>query len=153
MCIGGLLFMKKFLMAVAGASILVLGACGGGSDTDTKEEDTPVEEPANEDNQTEAPADDEATDEGTDEGADEEEPTADGGTYDAAAAEALYKQSCAGCHGDSFDQQPNIKPLNEYDAATIADAAVNGSENGKMPPVLAGKEDEAENLAAWLSEQ
>lgn len=145
--------MKKFLMAVAGASILVLGACGGGNDAPAEEEETPVEEPA--DAETEAPEETPADDEGADAEAegDAEEPTADGGTYDAAAAEALYQQSCASCHGANFDQQPNIKPVNEYDAATIADAAVNGSENGKMPAILAGKEAEAENLAAWLADQ
>lgn len=143
--------MKKFLMAVAGASILILGACGGGSDNEKADEEIKVEEPAGEEAADETPADETDGEEAGEEGA--EEPTAEAGTYDAQAAEALYKQSCQGCHGASFDQQPGIKPINEFDAETIKNAAINGSANGKMPAILAGKEAEAENLAAWLADQ
>lgn len=141
--------MRKFLMAIAGASILILGACGGGNDT-AKEEDTQEETPAQEEQQQETEQEQPADEE---QGAEEEGNAGGETTYDAAAAEALYQQSCATCHGATFDNQPNIDPINTYDAETIKQTALNGSANGKMPPILAGKEAEAENLAQWLSQQ
>src|SRR5690625_7591747 len=71
------ILMKKWLMAVLFGTLLVLGACGGGGDDNTQE-----------------PADN--NDEGT------EEPADDGGAVDTAAAEEIYQQSCASCHGEDL---------------------------------------------------
>ncbi|SDH20312.1 cytochrome c551 [Alteribacillus persepolensis] len=65
--------MKKFLMAIAGSAVLVLGACGGGGEDDAGEA-------------------------GGDGGGD-----TGGETYDAAAAEETYQANCAQCHGENLE--------------------------------------------------
>ncbi|WP_096202449.1 c-type cytochrome [Bacillus sp. FJAT-45350] len=130
--------MKKFLMAIMGASVLALGACGGGADEPAEE--APVEEaPAEEAPVEEAPAEDDA------------EETAGDVTYDVASAEAKYNQSCAACHGGNL--QGGVGPSLEGGAYTyeeIMHAIENGI--GTMPPNLA-EGAEAENLSAWLANQ
>ncbi|MEB1806933.1 MAG: cytochrome c [Bacillaceae bacterium] len=120
--------MKKFLMALTGASILVLGACGGGG-----EEAAPAEEPAEE-----APAEEAA-----------EETT--GATYDAQAAEATYKAKCMSCHGGNLEG--GIGP-GLTDGAYTYDEIIHvlAEGIGPMQPGLVEGE-EAENLAAWLADQ
>ncbi|WP_209121451.1 cytochrome c [Alkalihalobacillus sp. BA299] len=120
--------MKKFLMALTGASILVLGACGGGADT-------PADEPAEE-----APAEEEAPVEET-----------AGGTYDAAAAEATYEANCMSCHGGNLEG--GVGPKLAGGAFTYDEIIhVLGEGKGPMQPnIVEGAE--AENLAAWLADQ
>lgn len=128
--------MKKLLMAVAGASILTLAACGGGKPAEKAPETpaAPTETPAPEANEPEA-----------------NEPETGGEvTYDAAAAEASYK-SCAGCHGGNLEgvSGPALKGTG-LSAEEILDIIENG--RGTMPAGLKTG-DEAKNLAAWLAEQ
>lgn len=123
--------MKKWLMAVLFGTVLVLGACGGGGDT----------------NDTEEPAD---TEESADEGA--EESADDGGAVDTAAAEDAYKQSCASCHGQDLSggAGPDLTTIgSKLSASEIEDIIVNGQ--GSMPGgLLSG--DDATAVAEWLAE-
>lgn len=128
--IGGQL-MKKFLMALMGASIFVLGACGGGAADPAPAED-PAEAPVEE-----APADD---------------AEAVAGTYDAAAAEALYQKSCAGCHGGDLGGQGSFPALAGTNLTVDEIVHIIEQGQGAMPPNLATGE-EAQNLAAWLADQ
>lgn len=126
--------MKKFLMA-AMAIMLVLGACGA-----------PAEEPA--------PAEDVPPAEGEPgEPADEVQDEAAAGdvTYDVAAAEATYQQSCAACHGGNL--QGGMGPAVGGGAYTY-DEIINVIAHGKgtMPKEIVTGE-EAENLARWLADQ
>ncbi len=118
--------MKKWLMAVVFGTLLVLGACGGGGD-DTSE-------PA-EDN-------DESTEEGTEKGA----------TVENAAAEELYEQSCASCHGDDLSGQvgPALDTIGS-DMSSDEILTVIEDGQGSMPPgLLSG--DDAQEVADWLAE-
>jgi|SRR5690625_2559463 len=115
--------MKKWLMAVLFGTLLVLGACGGGG-ADT-------EEPA---------------DEGTEESAD------DGGTVDTAAAEDVYKSSCASCHADDLSGGvgPDLTEIgSKLSADEIEDIIANGQ--GSMPAGTATGDD-ATAVAEWLAE-
>src|SRR5699024_3835897 len=77
------IFMKKTLMAVLFALMLVLAACGGGNDAGNN--DAANNDAAN----------------NTEENAANNEN--DGGTVDSAAAEDAYKSSCASCHGQDLE--------------------------------------------------
>lgn len=138
--------MKKWLMAVLFGTVLVLGACGGGDDTND------TEEPADTGESVET---DEGTDGGTDEGADEgtEDSAEDGGTVDTAAAEEAYQQSCASCHGADLTggAGPDLTAIgSKLSADEIADIIENGQ--GSMPGGLLSGED-ATAVAEWLAEQ
>lgn len=130
--------MKKSLLAVLFGLVLVLGACGGGGDD-------AAEEPAEDDTATE----EEATDEGaTDEGAEE-----GGGTVDAAAAEEVYQNTCAACHGADLSggAGPDLTAVgSNLSAEEIADIIQNGQ--GSMPPQNVEGED-LDNLSNWLAEK
>ncbi|WP_078429905.1 c-type cytochrome [Alkalihalobacterium alkalinitrilicum] len=121
--------MKKFLIALTGASILVLGACGGGAEEPAPAEETPAEE---------VPAE---------EGAEE---TA-GATYDAQEAEATYQAKCMSCHGGNLEGGVGPKLTDgAYTYDEIVHVLAEGA--GPMQPnIVEGAE--AENLAAWLAEQ
>ncbi len=116
--------MKKLLTVLIGAA-LVLGACGGGNEA----------APA-----TPAPTETPATD-------------ATAGTFDATAAEATYKQSCAACHGANLQgaSAPTLvgTGLSKDEILTILREG-----QGTMPAGLVrdGAEVE-ENLAAWIAAQ
>ncbi|TLS36107.1 cytochrome c551 [Pseudalkalibacillus caeni] len=79
----------------------------------------------------------------------------DGGatTVDASAAEEVFQQSCAGCHGGNLEgvSGPALKnvgsKLSEDEILTKIQEGGNG-----MPAGLV-KDDKAQNLAAWLAEK
>ena len=113
------------------ALALVLSACGGGDDGAS-------EEPADTGDDTEEAADD---------GADE------GGSVDTAAAEDVYKSSCASCHGADLSggAGPDLTNVgSELSAEEIADVIENGQ--GSMPGGLVSGDD-VDLLANWLAEQ
>lgn len=123
-------------MAVLFGTMLVLTACGGAGDNDTQE-----------------PAD--TNDEGTEESADDggaEDSTDDGGTVDTAAAEDLYRSSCASCHGEDLSggAGPALENVgSDMSADEIKDIIENGQ--GSMPAgLLSG--DDADAVAEWLAE-
>lgn len=124
--------MKKTLMAVLFALMLVLAACGGGNDAGNNDA-------ANNDavNNTEENA---ANNEN------------DGGTVDSAAAEDAYKSSCASCHGQ--DLSGGAGPdLTEVGASLSADEieTIIADGQGSMPGgLLSG--DDATAVAEWLAE-
>ena len=117
--------MKKYMIALIGTAFL-LGACGGNDGNGN--DDAPANDVNNEaaDNTEEA-----------------------GGEYDLAAGEELYIGNCAGCHGGDLagGSAPGIQGLS-YDE--VMAAIENGP--GTMPSNIVTGED-AENVAAWVSEQ
>lgn len=137
--------MKKLLMAIAGAAILTLAACGGKPAEPAPETPAAPETPGA-GAETETPAEPE----GAPGEAEAEGETGENVTYDAAAAEASYK-SCAGCHGGNLEgvSGPALKGTG-LSADEILDIIENGK--GTMPPGLKTG-DEAKNLAAWIAEQ
>ncbi|WP_400162339.1 cytochrome c551 [Brevibacillus sp. TJ4] len=120
--------MKKWSRVVAAAALVfALGACGGGGGNQQTQPGT--NEPG-----TEAP-------------------TAPSGEYDAATAEALYKNTCAGCHGQTLEGAvgPNLQTIgSQLNQEQILEVINNGK--GSMPPGLAKGED-AQTLAAWLADK
>jgi len=123
-------------MALAAALALSLGACGGG--------DQQTQPPAN--NNQQQPAD-----QGQGGG---NAPAGGGNTaYDAAAAEATYRNSCAGCHGQNLEGTvgPNLTQVGgKYSRDEILQILNQGK--GQMPGGLVQGTD-AENLAAWLADK
>ncbi|MDA3130964.1 c-type cytochrome [Aliibacillus thermotolerans] len=105
--------MKKFLMALAGSAVLVLGACGGGGDDGG---DTGGD----------------ATGNGGGDGA--------GETYDAAQAEELYQGNCASCHGENLEGA-NGPAIAGLDAGHVVDTIENGAA-GMPAGLLEGEEAE-----------
>jgi len=123
--------------AVAGALTIALSACGGGGD----QAQQPAGQPATETPATETPA--------------TETPPATGGnaTYDAAAAEATYKNKCASCHGQNLEGMvgPNLTAVgSKYSREQIMEIIEKGK--GGMPPGMATGAD-AEAVAAWLADK
>src|SRR5690625_1415724 len=120
--------MKEWLMAVVFGTLLVLGACGGGDDTSEPADDTGEDTEETEDSDA-------------DEGATSE------------AAEELYAESCASCHGDDLSGQ--VGPALGAEGADLsADEIVEIIENGQgsMPAgLLSG--DDAQEVADWLAAQ
>lgn len=134
--------MKKWLMAVLLATILVLGACGGSDETPDENDGT------NDDVNTEEPADNEGTDDEADEGAD-----AGDASYDVAAAEEAYQQSCSSCH--AADLTGGVGPdLNAVGASLSADEIEDIIQNGvgSMPAVSLDDDDRAA-VAQWLADK
>ncbi|MBM7096881.1 MULTISPECIES: c-type cytochrome [Alteribacter] len=119
--------MKKWLIPMMGA-VLVLAACGGGDD-DT----TPVDE----------------GDDAVEETEDDAEETAGDGEYDLAAGEEVYEQNCLSCHGQNGEggSGPGIAGL---DMDSVRAAIEEGP--GSMPPELVDG-DEADNVSAWVADQ
>lgn len=130
----GICQMKKWLMAVLFGIMLVLGACGGGDD-DAQESTDPAE------------SDDPDTEESEDTESDDE-----GGEVTDDAAEELYQESCASCHGD--DLEGSVGPSLETIGADLSADEIEGvieEGQGSMPAgLLSG--DDAEQVAKWLSE-
>jgi cytochrome c551 len=125
--------MKRFpLSVVAAVLVFSLAACGGGG----QQAQPPANQPAGEQPATEPPA-----------------TTAPSGSYDAATAEALYKNTCAGCHGQTLEGAvgPNLQKVGgKLSKDQILEVVNNG--RGSMPPGLA-KGADAETLAAWLADK
>jgi len=123
--------MKKWLMAVLFGIMLVLGACGGGDD-DAQESTDPAE------------SDDPDTE--------ESESDDEGGEVSDDAAEEMYQESCASCHGD--DLEGSVGPSLETIGADLSADEIEGvieEGQGSMPAgLLSG--DDAEQVAEWLSE-
>lgn len=120
-------------MAVLFGLMLVLGACGG--DDDAQESADPAE------------TDDAETEETEDTDSDDE-----GGEVTDDAAEELYQQSCASCHGDDLEGAvgPSLETIgSELSADEIEEIIDEGV--GSMPPgLLSG--DDATQVAEWLAE-
>lgn len=79
--------------------------------------------------------------------------TAPSGSYDAATAEALFKNTCAGCHGQSLEGAvgPNLQKIgSQLTKDQILEILKNGK--GGMPPGLV-KDADADILAAWLADK
>ncbi|MED4350930.1 cytochrome c [Schinkia azotoformans] len=115
--------MKKKLLALFMGSALILGACGGGGDTAKK----PADNNAGNGDQTAAPA------------------------ADNAAAEGLFAQSCASCHGQNLEGGvgPDLTKVgSKLDAAGIEGVITNGQ--GAMPAGLL-QGDDAKAVAEWLA--
>lgn len=67
--------------------------------------------------------------------------------------EAIYKNSCAACHGDDLSgvSAPELSQIgNKLSEEEIKKVIIEGQ--GTMPPGLVGNE-EADILAEWLAEQ
>ena len=114
--------MKKKLLALFVGSALILGACGGG---DTAEQ--PADNAGNGGGETAAPA------------------------ADNAAAEGLFAQSCASCHGQNLEGGvgPALTAVGgKLDAAAIEGVITNGQ--GAMPAGLL-QGDDAKAVAEWLA--
>ncbi|MFD1031223.1 cytochrome c551 [Metaplanococcus flavidus] len=119
--------MKKSLMALLFGTTLILGACGGEDTADPEPaEETPTETP------TETPAGEETT----------------------VDAEEIVNQQCISCHGENLEGQGNFPPLNDVGSRLseeeILTVILEG--RGQMPAEIIEGE-EAEAVAAWLSEQ
>lgn len=110
----------------AGALTVALSACAGG-----QEAQPPAGQPA-----TETPA-----------------PAQGNATYDAATAEAAYKNKCASCHGQNLEGivGPNLTAVgSKYSREQILEIIEKGK--GSMPPgMLAGAD--ADAVAAWLADK
>jgi len=118
--------MKKWLMAVIFATMLVLAACGGG---------------ANDGNNDNGAADNNAADNNN------SEETADSGD-----GEEVYKENCASCHGD--DLSGNVGPAldnvgSDHSVDDIKQVIEDGQ--GSMPAGIVSGDDE-DAVAEWLAE-
>lgn len=126
--------MKKWFLAILFVMALVLGACGGGNDNDN------AEEPA--DNNDNA-----GTEEATDEGN-------DNGSVDTAAAEEIYSNNCAACHGADLSggAGPDLTKVgSNHSAKDIEDIIHNGT--GSMPAQSQVSDEDASTLAGWLADK
>ncbi|GAA4718927.1 cytochrome c551 [Brevibacillus fulvus] len=132
--------MKRFpLYLVAGAMVILLSACGqGGQQT---------QPPANNNNNANAPAGN---------GNATTPPStapAGGGNYDAAQAEALFKNNCSSCHGQNLEGAvgPNLQQVgSRYSKDDILGILQNGK--GAMPGGLVSGDD-AQTIASWLADK
>lgn len=116
--------MKKWLFAIIFGSALILGACGGSND--------------------------EANEEPQDNGAEE---SAEGDTVDAEAAEEVFENNCASCHGGDMTggMGPDLTEVgSDYSADEIEDIVQNGK--GNMPAQDLS-DDDATTISDWLAEQ
>ncbi|WP_173915623.1 cytochrome c551 [Halobacillus sp. Marseille-Q1614] len=116
--------MKKWLLTLLFGGTLVLSACGGGGDEGAEESDG-----------------------GGDTGG--EETTSE--EVDVAAAEQVYEQNCASCHGG--DMEGNVGPAltdvgSNYSPEEISQIIQEGK--GSMPAQNVQPE-EADNVAKWLT--
>ncbi|MED1952384.1 cytochrome c [Brevibacillus nitrificans] len=117
---------RSSLFVVAAVLVFSLSACGGGNTAQP-----PANQPSTETPSTTAPS----------------------GSYDAATAEALFKNTCAGCHGQTLEGAvgPNLQKVGgQLNKDQILEILNNGK--GAMPPGLV-KGADAETLAAWLADK
>lgn len=119
--------MKKWLLAVLFGAVLVLGACGGGDNTD--------KEPADNGNTN------------------TEESAENGAAVDTAAGEEIYQANCAMCHGADLSGGAGPELIDvgsKYSSDEIKDIVENGK--GSMPAQdVSG--DDLDALVTWLEEQ
>ncbi|MCA0971596.1 cytochrome c [Halobacillus litoralis] len=137
--------MKKWLSASFLILMLVLGACGGGGN-----EEEPADGGSTDENMEEDSGDMEGdSGEGMDEGASEE----DGGDMvDAEAAEAVFQNNCANCHGGDLGggAGPSLQEVgSKYSAEEIAGIIKNGK--GGMPAQGQVAEEDVTLLSNWLA--
>lgn len=129
--------MKRLSLTVVAAVLAFsLSACGT-----SKQTQPPANQPSTQTPSTETPPT------GT------PSTTAPSGSYDAATAEALFKNTCAGCHGQTLEGAvgPNLQKVGaELNKDQILEVLNKGK--GAMPPGLV-KGAEAENIAAWLADK
>ncbi|WP_019123282.1 cytochrome c551 [Brevibacillus massiliensis] len=129
--------MKRFsFILLAGAMVLVLGACGKSAQPAPQQPATPPAEQPAKGGETTTPT---------------TEPGATAGEFDAAKAEAVYKQNCSSCHG--VDLKGAVGPdLTKIGDQLSKDDILGVINNGKgiMPKGLVSGAD-ADNLAAWLA--
>ncbi|MED4586170.1 cytochrome c [Brevibacillus choshinensis] len=129
--------MKRLsLFVVAAVLVFSLSACGGGKTTQPPANQPPANQPSAETPSTGTPS-----------------TTAPSGSYDAATAEALFKNTCAGCHGQTLEGAvgPNLQKIGgELNKDQILEVLNKGK--GAMPPGLV-KGADAENIAAWLADK
>lgn len=133
--------MKKLFSALILGLILVLSACGGGGDEGT------TDESANDETTEEQTG--EESGEGTDEGTAD---SGDGETVDTAAAEKVYQNNCASCHGGELGggMGPALTEVGtKYSADEIVDIIKNGK--GGMPAQGQVSDDDAQLVASWLA--
>lgn len=116
---------KKWLATFMLGSVLMLGACGG--DSESSKEDTGKEDTGS-------------------------ETTENGATSD--ASEQVAQQRCATCHGGNLQGMGNTPALNDVGSRYSEEEILNIIENGQgsMPGGLV-KGEEAEALATWLAEK
>lgn len=111
--------MKKWLLAILFGTVLTLGACGGGDDTNNGAN--------NGDN---------------------------GGNVETSAADDVYKNSCAACHGGDLSggAGPDLSAIgSKYSAEDIEDIIENGI--GTMQPQRGVSDDDRALLAGWLADK
>lgn len=126
--------MKKWLFTVLFGLALVLGACGGGGD--------------------EGASDDSSGDSSGDSGTKTEESSEgdSGKTVDTAAAEKIFQNNCASCHGADLSGAvgPNLQEVgSRLSADEISNIIKNG--RGNMPPQKQVSKEDRQTLASWLA--
>ncbi|MGP4077707.1 cytochrome c551 [Halobacillus sp. K22] len=136
--------MKKLLFSLFFAMLLVLGACGGG-DEGSSEDNTSEE-------QTDESSQEDSGESAEDSGGEGSESGSGDGTVDTAAAEEVYQNSCASCHGGELGGGfgPALTEVGaKYDAAKIVDIIKNGK--GQMPAQNQVSDEDAQSVADWLA--
>lgn len=93
---------------------------------------------------------------GDDEAGDDNATEEDGGGDDQ-AAEDIFEENCASCHGEDLSGQsgPNLQEVGaEYDEDEIADIIEEGKEGdeGQMPGGLISGDD-LDTVASWLADK
>lgn len=126
--------MKKWLLAIIFGTVLTLAACGGAG---------------NDNNDNEPPANDNAAEE-----QDKGDTNGAGEAVDTAAAEEVFANNCAMCHGADLSggAGPDLTNVgSKYSADEIKDIVQNGK--GQMQPQKQVTGDDLDNLANWLAEK
>lgn len=129
--------MKKWLFAILIGSALVLGACGSGDNDDGNKNNNNGNNNSQEENDGNANGNENNND--------------NNANVDTAAAEEMFKNSCASCHGDNLDDgfAPDLTKIgSKYDADEIATIIKDGK--GSMQPQNVPDDERAE-IAEWLA--
>lgn len=130
--------MKKWLFAILIGSALVLGACGSGDNDDGNKNNNNGNNNSQEENDGNANGNENNNDNNN-------------ANVDTAAAEEMFKNSCASCHGDNLDDgfAPDLTKIgSKYDADEIATIIKDGK--GSMQPQNVPDDERAE-IAEWLA--
>ncbi|ASF40420.1 cytochrome C551 [Halobacillus halophilus] len=137
--------MKKLLFSLFFAMLLVLGACGGGGDEGASDDNTSEE-------QTDQSSQDESGETAEESGGEGSESGSGDGATNTSAAEEVYQNSCASCHGGELGGGfgPALTEVgSKYDAAKIVDIIKNGQ--GQMPAQSQVSDEDAQTVADWLA--